>query len=316
LLNQILQIPTLVDVPVGFNLQDHISTGLGPILLNESITTIFDRDINAEAIQEFAISGKGRLTTAGVPATAFSITPVAKGRNEGNWPDVQYLPLGYGVHASVVPDNALTFNMREEVISQYFLPHQGKDSFQIIVSLARPKSRGTIQLKSSDPFEPPIINPNYYEEEGDILTVLEGIKTSLRLVENTKAFQGLNASMSTVPFPGCESHAHRSDAYWKCFIKSYSLTVYHPCGTCAMGSSTSPDAVVDSELRVIGTRGLRVIDASVMPTIPVGNLNAPTIMIGERGAQLILDHWEGLERAKLEKFLLKTKNRPTALGYK
>ena len=124
-----------------------------------------------------------------------------------------------------------------------------------------------------------------------------GTKIALNLIENTKSFQSINGRLSNISLPGCTQHEFRSDSYWKCFIKSYSLTIYHPVGTCAMGNSKSNKAVVDSELRVIGTKRLRVIDGSVIPRIPVGNTNAPIIMIGERGAEFVKEYWEDVEKS-------------------
>ena len=85
----------------------------------------------------------------------------------------------------------------------------------------------------------------------------------------------------------CSEHEFRSDAYWECFIRYNALTVYHPTSTCKMGSVDDPSIVVDPELRVKGVKGLRVVDASVIPNIVSGNMNAPAIMIAEKAADLI-----------------------------
>ena len=92
--------------------------------------------------------------------------------------------------------------------------------------------------------------------------------------------------------PICKSHEPWSDEYFKCVVQNHVLTVYHPVGTCKMGSLIDPMAVVDSSLKVIGTKNLRVIDASIMPRIVGGNTNAATVMIGEKGVDMIIKEYQ------------------------
>lgn len=95
-----------------------------------------------------------------------------------------------------------------------------------------------------------------------------------------------------LPLPHCHKHTYDSDAYWKCYSRSIGTTLYHPAGTAKMGPSSDKDAVVDSHLRVHGIKGLRVIDASIMPLVISGNTNAPTMMIGERGSDFIKEDYK------------------------
>ncbi|MGH8171896.1 MAG: GMC family oxidoreductase [Rhodanobacteraceae bacterium] len=144
----------------------------------------------------------------------------------------------------------------------------------------RPKSRGTIRLKSRDPAAHPAIQPNYLgDAEGyDLKMLIEGAHIS-REIFAQKPFTAYRAEEI---FPGAGA---RTDADLETFIRRKAETIYHPVGTCRMGNDA--DAVVDSELRVHGVDGLRVVDASVMPTLIGGNTNAPVIMIAERAADLI-----------------------------
>ena len=144
----------------------------------------------------------------------------------------------------------------------------------------RPRSRGMLRLKSANPAVKPAIHANYLSDaEGfDLTTLIEGAKLSREIF----AAAPFDAYRGEEIFPGTDA---RSDADLAAFIRRKAETVYHPVGTCRMGNDES--AVVDCELRVRGIAGLRVVDASVMPCLPGGNTNAPTIMIAERAAQLI-----------------------------
>ena len=156
-------------------------------------------------------------------------------------------------------------------------------------SLLRPKSRGNIKLTSKDPFVSPIIQPNYYSHPQDVEIMKAGLKWSLKLAQ-TDYFKKNSLQVMVAKF-GCGDSAPFSDDYLECLLKNWSLTIYHPVGTCKMGPRSDPSAVVDAELKVHGVKNLRVIDASIMPTIVGGNTNAATIMIGEKGSGLIIEQW-------------------------
>ena len=144
----------------------------------------------------------------------------------------------------------------------------------------RPESKGYVRARSSDPFEPPIIQPNYLTVEGDRRVLLAGMKLARRLL----ASKPLQAYYEREDFPGPDV---RTDDELLAAAKQRGTTTFHPMGTCRMGPRTDPTAVVDDQLRVHGLEGLRVIDASIMPTMLSANLNAATIMIGEKGSDLI-----------------------------
>lgn len=153
-------------------------------------------------------------------------------------------------------------------------------AFLTSISQCRPTSRGVLRLKSPDPADAPEIQPNYLETEHDLLENLEGVRFMRRLMA-TPAMRSVIAE-ETAPGPGRET-----DEDLIAYIRETGGTVFHPCSTCRMG----PDPrsyVVDPLLRVHGLEGLRVADASIFPTIPSGNTNAPSIMVGERASELIL----------------------------
>ncbi len=164
------------------------------------------------------------------------------------------------------------------------------DGGMVLPTLLRPKSRGFIKLRTNNPFDHPIIQPNYLQEPEDILTFVAGMKLGLKFTE-TLAFKANNLSLILDKYH-CGQFEPLSDDYLECIIRQWSTTVYHHAGSCKMGPKTDPTAVVDAELKVHGVQNLRVVDASIMPTLVSGNTNAPTIMIGEKGASMVLQSWK------------------------
>jgi choline dehydrogenase len=157
-----------------------------------------------------------------------------------------------------------------------------KDGATICVSLLHPKSRGSISLSSADPAASPVIQPNFLSEEDDLKDLVKGARIALDVY-------GQEAFKKYIDKP-IELSASDSDEVIAAYAKRRLETIYHPVGTCKMGIDEM--AVVNPDLTVRGISGLRVIDASIMPKIVTGNTNAPTIMIGEKGADMILEKWE------------------------
>ena len=149
--------------------------------------------------------------------------------------------------------------------------------FSCHVCAIHPYSRGTVFLQSGDPMAAPGIDPRYLSDDRDLQTMIAGAKMT-RTIMQASAMDKYRHKELFLP-------ETLTDAQWEDHIRSRADTIYHPVGTCKMG--TDPMAVVDPELRVHGIEGLRVVDASVMPTLVGGNTNAPTIMIAEKAADLI-----------------------------
>jgi choline dehydrogenase len=144
----------------------------------------------------------------------------------------------------------------------------------------RPESKGYVRIKTDSPFEQPAIQPNYLAEEHDRRVLLSAMRLARRLL----ASDALKPYYDREDIPG--PHVQTDDELLD-VAKQRGTTTFHPMGTCKMGPSTDPGAVVDDNLRVHGLEGLRVIDASIMPTMLSANLNAATMMIGEKGSDMI-----------------------------
>ena len=153
--------------------------------------------------------------------------------------------------------------------------------FSMSVSPCKPTSRGHLAIRSADPLTPPAIHPNCLATDGDVAELVAGA----RFLRKLAATPALSAVIAEELKPGA---AVTSDAGLLSDIRAQAYSVFHPCGTCRMGADPA-SCVVDERLRVHGISGLRVVDASIFPTVPSGNINGPSIMTGLKGADLILE---------------------------
>lgn len=251
-------IPVIADLPVGKNLQDHNLVGI-QFLLNQQVNIINSLFLNSTAILRYAQNLSGILTTNGVDALAFFNLM----KNDLSPPEIQF-------HVTT-----LTPNPRNLPI------------FVIGVTLLDPESVGVVRLNTTNPFDPPLINPNYYGAKRDFIRTVAGLQAAINFMSQ-KALQKYEPRLITTNVPTCTPFLQINlEAYLDCYVKFHTKTIYHPVGTAKMGPVSDPTAVVDSDLQVHGIQHLRVIDASIMPKITRGNTNAPVIMIGEKGADII-----------------------------
>jgi choline dehydrogenase len=250
-------IPEVMDLKgVGKNLQDHLDCSIQyestqPITLYSQAKTL---NMLKTGLQ-YVLFKKGLATGQGLESGAF-----LKSRPDLETPDLQFHFI-----AALMTDHT-----RKKSDRHGFMAH---------VCQLRPQSKGYISLKSSDPLAAPLIQPNYLEAEEDRRALREGTKMA-REIFAQEAFD---------PYRGPElmPGAHvMTDAQIDTWIRKTAETIYHPVGSAKMG--TDSESVVDPQLRVYGVEGLRVVDASVMPALVSGNTNAPTIMIAEKAADMIL----------------------------
>lgn len=242
---------------VGANLQDHLDVCLSWTSKNLKTGYSVNKGLNKLGVGlSYMLMGKGVGRQQFLESGAF-----LKSRPDLDRPDLQI----HGVLA---------------IMQEHAKINVEKDGFTLHVCQLRPESRGEVGLRSSDPFDDPTILANYLATDEDRRALREGVRMAREVV----AQAALDPYRDAEYAPG----AHvKADADLDAWIRAKSETIYHPVGTCRMGAAGDPLAVVDDQLRVQGVAGLRVVDASVMPTLIGGNTNAPTIMIAERASDLL-----------------------------
>jgi choline dehydrogenase-like flavoprotein len=246
---------------VGQNLQDHLQLRLiyrvsGVKTLNETYHSMFGR---AAMGLDYALRRRGPLTMA--PSQLGLFTRSDPSRERAN----------------------IQFHVQPLSLDKFGDPLHAYPAFTASVCNLQPESRGHVRLRSADPADKPMIQPNYLSAEEDRRVAADSIRVARAIV----AQPALRKFDPVETLPG-EAVRSDDDAALAKAAGDVGTTIFHPVGTAKMGLTSDPNAVVDARLRVLGMEGLRVIDASVMPTITSGNTNAPTMMIAEKGAAMVL----------------------------
>ncbi|XP_042214795.1 glucose dehydrogenase [FAD, quinone]-like isoform X1 [Homarus americanus] len=282
-------IPVVLDLPgVGHNLQDHPSIFGLTWLTKRGSSNNLNRWLNPRNIKNYFKTREGPLSVPmALEGNAWSLAE----EGDPHWPDLQFLFMA----STPALDGGVYFNdiigFRRDFFKQYYGSILGHEGYNIGPMLTRPKSRGTVRLRSRNPHDRPLIDPNFLSHPDDINTFVRGIKFVLAIGNTTAMRHEFGSRFHDQVLPGCEKELYGSDDYWACYTRHMAQTTFHPSSTCKMAPSSDPYGVVDHRLRVRGASGLRVVDASIMPVIVSGNLNAPSIMIGERAADLIKEDW-------------------------
>ncbi|XP_047510839.1 glucose dehydrogenase [FAD, quinone]-like isoform X1 [Pieris napi] len=290
------KIPLIQNLKVGRNLQDHIGLGGLAFTIKKPLSIVEHRLHTVSTLMQYAVLGEGPLTImGGVEGLAFVNTKYVNASDE--FPDIEFHFISGSTNSDGGGQIRKIHGLTEQFYNAVYGPINNMDVWSIIPMLLRPRSKGFIQLRSANPYDYPYIYPNYLTDELDVKTLIEGVKIAVA-VSKTEAFRRYDSMLNPYPFPACVSIQRYTDAYWECMIRQYTCTIYHPVGTAKMGPYWDPEAVVDPELKVYGIKNLRVIDGSIMPNVVSGNTNAPIIMIGEKGSDMIKEFWLKRRRSR------------------
>jgi len=266
-----LDIPVLCDLPgVGANLQDHPALPMA-----------------YECTQPISLASAESIANL-IRYMAFKTGPLTSNVGEAG---------GFIKTSASCPTPDVQYHFAPGYFIEHGFQQIKEHAYSLIPTLIRPNSRGRITLRSSNPLDAPLIHANYFADPRDMQAVVEGLRIA-RAIGETNAF-AKHRKRELCPGPGIKNDEKSLSSY----IEKYAQTLYHPVGTCKMGPAVDKLAVVDSELRVHGVEGLRVVDASIMPVVPGGNTNAPTIMVAEKAADLIKS---GPRKAQQEPVLSQT----------
>lgn len=275
-------IDLLRDLPVGENLQDHlVHVGLYVALATDSTLPEQKGENMLNIIHQYFSQRKGPLSTIGLTQICSFINT----KNDSVYPNIQYHHIMYNQHDNFLwPQVAKVMGCNNETVLSISEILKTSNLLMIIPTLLNPKSKGRIFLKSKDPYESPLIYPEYLTDKNDddLNVMLEAIRFIEKLIE-LPPIQKFQPAIVPLDIPGCEKYEFRSDNYWKCSLRYLSSTVYHPTSTCKMGAVDDGTAVVDPRLRVHGINKLRVVDASIMPKVVSANTQATAMMIGQIG---------------------------------
>lgn len=271
---QTLGIPVLADLPVGRNLHNHISVGVG-FYMNDTAHQM----LTSSALETFLQSRKGPMTSTGLTQTTGFLK--SKFVTDGV-PDLQVFFDGYSARCS-------RSGMQNECASGDVSQNAacGQRYIHSRPTNVRVRSKGVLRLRSADPLDPPLMDPRYLSDPRDLDVLLEGIRAVVAM-SRTASMRARGFRLDDRPKAGCEAYAFGSEAYWRCVVQRHTGPENHQAGTCAMG----PDAVLDARLRVRGLRQLRVADASIFPDNPNSNPVAAIIMVAEKAADMIKQDWK------------------------
>lgn len=278
-----VDIETIMDIPVGENLQDHVVT---PVFYRAKRFNKTKTDLTW-GILKFLAKQKGMFGSIGtLDVTGF----VKTNENNTSYPDIQYQFYTLPANSQKPSKFIEKIGFNDELKNSYDYINIDSDVVHIFVTLLKPVSKGKLMLKSKNVNDKPLIYANYLQNEADIDTLIKGIREAERL-ETTNTFKKEGLVLSKLDYAACDQFIFRSDEYWRCTIRHMGSSANQQIGTVKMGPVEDVSSVVGPTLKVKGVEGLRVADSSIMPGTISGNINAACIMIGEKAADLVKEEW-------------------------
>ncbi|XP_036147139.1 glucose dehydrogenase [FAD, quinone] isoform X2 [Monomorium pharaonis] len=283
-----LKIPVIQDAKVGYNMYEHIGFLGLTFMVNQSVSLLPNKIFNPSVFLEYLLRKNGLLSIpGGAEALAFIKTKYAPDER----PDIELLFASGSLHSDNGQALKRGLRISEDLYNAVYKPIENQDAWSIWPIIQYPKSVGRLTLRSKNPFESPKMDPNFFSHPADLEIILEGLKHAIN-ISKTEAFQVYGSRLHDLKIPSCGQFEFASDDYWRCAIKHLPSMMNHEIGTVKMGPQTDTYAVVDPQLRVYGIKALRVVDASIMPTMPTGHVNAGIFMIGEKAADMIKETWK------------------------
>jgi glucose dehydrogenase (acceptor) len=263
---------------VGKNLHNHVTFYLSYLMKKSKAVN----DLDWATALDYILNRRGPMSSTGMSQVTARINSKFADPS-GTHPDMQIFFAGYLANCA-----------QSGEVSAAEDPENPDAPRHLTISavVLHPKSRGYVGLKTKNPLDPPLMYANYLTEPEDMATLVEGIRVTQRLA-NTRTLQDkYGLELIKEEYGDCEKkHTFDSDDFWQCAARYYTGPENHQAGSCKMGPSTDPLAVVDPKLQLYGIEGIRVMDASIMPVLVSGNTHATIVMIADKGVEHIKQKW-------------------------
>ncbi|XP_068623930.1 glucose dehydrogenase [FAD, quinone]-like [Battus philenor] len=268
----------ILDLPVGQNLQDHL---IVPLFLKTSKDTQAPSKTIILSILQYMLSRSGALSNIGITDFVGFINTL----NSSDQPDIQFHHMNYPKVDRISLKRYLEgVGYNDDIVKNIENLNNEHNLLGIYPTLLHPKSKGSITLSDKKGKSQPEITTNYLNHPDDVEALINAIKY-VRKLEKTDTFKNLGLEIVDIKLKGCTTYNYDTEPYWHCYISHMGMTIFHPVGTAKMGADET--SVVDHDLLVRSTKNLRVVDASIMPTMPGANVLAATLAIAQKAVDII-----------------------------